>query len=295
MGFFRTTGGTVTATPAIPSVSSQSIFAPVVRLSPGLAVKSVVRNDACTDCIVHVGSGGLVRTRVPSGAGQRTAYALLDIGDRARDGQVLVHDVIGFGRGDTPAQPVNLRPAARLPKACDLRACRPARPAALPDQPGGRTPLCPAPSADRRHGPQRRHSRRRRRCRREGERIGRGQRERGADSGGAEAQRCPYSGATIPRSRSDRLRRTAGWDRDQRDSRAGVRLHVLGAGSDCPRCAGRAVTTGAGAVAGESAPAARLSLPADHLGPRRRGQHSDRCPRELERRHRYLHLRMGAL
>ena len=108
MGLFRTTGGTVTAAPAIPSVRSQSIFAPVIRVAPGLAVKNVVRNDACTGCIVHVGSGGLVRTQVPSGAGQRTAYALLDIGDRARNGHVLIHDVIGFGRGETPAQPIRL-------------------------------------------------------------------------------------------------------------------------------------------------------------------------------------------
>jgi hypothetical protein len=108
MGLFRTTGDTVTAASAIPSVRSQSIFAPVIRVAPGLAVRNVVRNDACTGCIVHVGSGGLVRTQVPSGAGQRTAYALLDIGDRGRGGHVLVHDVIGFGRGETPAQPIRL-------------------------------------------------------------------------------------------------------------------------------------------------------------------------------------------
>jgi hypothetical protein len=108
IGLFRSTGGIVTATPAIPRVSSQSIFAPAIRLAPGLAVRNVIRNDACTGCIVHVGSGGAVRSQVPSGAGQRTAYALLDIGDRAGNGQVLVHDVIGFGRGDRPAQPAPL-------------------------------------------------------------------------------------------------------------------------------------------------------------------------------------------
>jgi hypothetical protein len=57
---------------------------------------------------VHVGSGGLVRAELPSGAGRRTAYALLSVGDIAAHGQVLVHDVIGFGRGETPARRVRL-------------------------------------------------------------------------------------------------------------------------------------------------------------------------------------------
>src|ERR1700745_238376 len=107
-GLFRSTDATVTATPAIPSVSSQSIFVPRSRLDSGLTVNGAVRTHACTGCIIHVGSGGLVRAEVPSGAGERTAYALLDIGPSAGNGQLLVHDVIGFGRGDAPAQPVRL-------------------------------------------------------------------------------------------------------------------------------------------------------------------------------------------
>ena len=105
---FRSTGGPVTATPAIPSFSSQSIFAPATRPASGLTVRGVVRNGACKSCTVHVGSGGLVRAEVPSGAGRRTAYALLDVGNHAAGGQVLVHDVIGFGRGETPARRVSL-------------------------------------------------------------------------------------------------------------------------------------------------------------------------------------------
>src|SRR5947208_3143941 len=96
VALFRSTGGTVTATPAIPSISSQSIFAPATRPGSGPKVDGVVRNGACGDCVVHVGSRGLVRAEVPSGAGRRTAYALLNIGRIAANGQVLVHDVIGF-------------------------------------------------------------------------------------------------------------------------------------------------------------------------------------------------------
>ena len=210
-------------------------------------------------------------------------------------GTVLVHDVIGFGRGETPAQPI------RLLQLLDSRqrvifelVAQPDRRLYLTSPEGGlrSTPLLlptratvpndgiagvavdvavkanesVAVSVN-------------------GVRTAAVPKLRGARTGGA----------TIPRSRSDRLLRTAGCDRDQRDSRAGVGLHVLGAGSDCPRCAGRAVTTTGAAAAGESAPAAQLALPADDLGPRRRRQHADRCPRELERRHRYVHLRMGAL
>src|SRR5207248_10859706 len=46
--------------------------------------------------------------RVPSGAGQRTVSALLDLGGRASGGEVLIHDVIGFGRGEAPAKPVRV-------------------------------------------------------------------------------------------------------------------------------------------------------------------------------------------
>jgi len=108
VGLFRSIGDTVTATPAIPAYSSQSIFAPAARPGSGLAVRGLVRNRACADCIVHVGSGGLVRAEVPSGAGKRTAYALLDLGKSRANGQVFVHDVIGFGRGETPTRPVRL-------------------------------------------------------------------------------------------------------------------------------------------------------------------------------------------
>jgi hypothetical protein len=105
---FRSTGGTVTATPAIPRVGSESIFAPAAQPRSSLDVSGVVRKGDCSNCAVHVGSGGLVRAEVPSGAGRRTAYALLDVGNIATTGQVLVHDVIGFGRGQTPARRVRL-------------------------------------------------------------------------------------------------------------------------------------------------------------------------------------------
>jgi hypothetical protein len=107
-GLFRSTGAPVTATPVIPSVNSQSIFAPLPRLNSGLAVSDIVQNDACRGCTVHIGPGGLIRAEVPSGAGKRTAYALLDLGNRPAGGRMLVHDVIGFGRDQTPAQPVRL-------------------------------------------------------------------------------------------------------------------------------------------------------------------------------------------
>jgi hypothetical protein len=105
---FRSTGGTATATPAIPPIGSESIFAPATRASHRLEVSGVVRKGDCGDCAVRVGSGGLVRAEVPSGAGRRTAYALLDVGKIASDGQILVHDVIGFGRGEAPARRVRL-------------------------------------------------------------------------------------------------------------------------------------------------------------------------------------------
>jgi hypothetical protein len=108
LALLRSTGGTVTATPAIPSFSSRSIFAPPTRPTSGLKVSGVVRNGACEGCTVNVSSGGLVRARVPSGAGERTAYALLDIGSHASGGRVLIHDVIGFGRDQTPARRVAL-------------------------------------------------------------------------------------------------------------------------------------------------------------------------------------------
>ncbi len=103
VALFRATDGTVTATPEIPSFGSKSIFAPAARPASRLPVSGVFQNGSCTGCSVHVGSGGLVRAEVPSGAGKRTAYALLDIGNRADNGPVLVHDVIGFGRGEAPA------------------------------------------------------------------------------------------------------------------------------------------------------------------------------------------------
>jgi hypothetical protein len=108
VALFRSTGGTVTATPAIPSFSSKSVFAPASPPRSGLSVSGVVQNDACTGCTVHVGSGGLVRAQVPSGGGRRTAYALLHLANRAAGGEVLVHDVIGFGRGETPARRIAL-------------------------------------------------------------------------------------------------------------------------------------------------------------------------------------------
>src|SRR3954447_19736742 len=108
VALFRSTGGTVTATSAIPSFGSKSVFVPATPPRSGLSVSGVVRNGACRGCTVHVGSGGLVRAQVPSGGGRRTAYALLDLANRAAGGEVLVHDVIESGRGEPPARRIAL-------------------------------------------------------------------------------------------------------------------------------------------------------------------------------------------
>jgi hypothetical protein len=108
VALFRSNGGTATATPVIPSFSSQSIFAPASQPSSGLTAGGVIHNVACKGCTVRVGSGGLVRAKVPSGGRTKTAYALLSLGSGAAHGPVLVHDVIGFGRGEAPVRRVSL-------------------------------------------------------------------------------------------------------------------------------------------------------------------------------------------
>jgi hypothetical protein len=105
---FHSTRNTVTSTAVIPSFRSQSIFAPATRSTSGPSVSDIVQNRACKGCTVHAGSGGLVRADVPSGAGTRTAYALFDVAHRASRVPVLIHDVIGFGRGEAPARRVRL-------------------------------------------------------------------------------------------------------------------------------------------------------------------------------------------
>jgi hypothetical protein len=108
VALFRSTGGPAATTPAIPPVGSESIVAAATQPESGLKVRGLVRKGDCGNCAVHVGSGGLVRAEVPSGGGRRTAYALLDIGNIPANGQVLVHDVIGFGRGETPTRRIRL-------------------------------------------------------------------------------------------------------------------------------------------------------------------------------------------
>jgi len=132
LGFLHSTGGPVALTPALPPVGSQSIFvpaaavpsppapprqdpaadeqqpAPTEQFASGLTIGDVVTNPACGRCTVRFASGGVVRARVPAGSGRRQAYALLDLGNRAADARVLAHDVIAFGRGERPAQPLNV-------------------------------------------------------------------------------------------------------------------------------------------------------------------------------------------
>jgi hypothetical protein len=105
---FHSTGGSVSATRVIPSFRSQSVFAPTTGIASGRTVNHIVQNQGCKGCSVHAGSGGLVRAEVPSGAGKRTAYALIDLPRRESHGPVLIHDVIGFGRGEAPAERARL-------------------------------------------------------------------------------------------------------------------------------------------------------------------------------------------
>src|SRR3954470_17536178 len=104
VALFRSTGGTVTATSAIPSFGSKSVFVPATPPRSGLSVSGVVRNGACRGCTVHVGSGGLVRAQVPSGGGR--AEALRAAGPRKRAGgrEVALPRRNGVRRGETPAR-----------------------------------------------------------------------------------------------------------------------------------------------------------------------------------------------
>ena len=85
-----------------------------------------------------------MQAEVPSGAGKRTAYALLDIGNRAASRQVLIHDVIGFGRGETPARRVRLLQVLDLSHSVIFElVAKPDRRLYLTSPPGGlrATPL----------------------------------------------------------------------------------------------------------------------------------------------------------
>jgi len=108
LALFHSTAGVDTATPGIPAATSQSVFAPMTQFASGLTVGDIVRSGACSGCVVHIGAGARVEAKVPSGGGDRAAYALLVVDQGADQRPVLVHDVIGFGRGQVPARPVPL-------------------------------------------------------------------------------------------------------------------------------------------------------------------------------------------
>jgi hypothetical protein len=116
LGFLHTGTGEVGVAPAIPPVASQSIFAPAAvaptsltqMLAPGLSVKGLVTAPACPSCTLRLGAGGLVRARVGSGAAERKAYALLDLGAKGDSSSLVARDVIALGRGEQPLGPVRV-------------------------------------------------------------------------------------------------------------------------------------------------------------------------------------------
>ena len=135
LGFVHSSGTPQAIATGIPPVGSQSIFVPPGRTGgppAGTATTTVpatsppapaslpateqaartiegsVTNHACASCAVHVLTGGIVQARMPGGSGHRHAYALLDLGASTSGGHVLAHDVIGFGRGQSPVRPLTV-------------------------------------------------------------------------------------------------------------------------------------------------------------------------------------------
>ena len=91
----------------IPRVEAQSVFAPAPTASaaqPGVIAGfgADVATNSCRGCTLRLSAGGGIRARVAAGSLQRRAYAVLDLGGRAIDGQIAAHDVIGLGFGETP-------------------------------------------------------------------------------------------------------------------------------------------------------------------------------------------------
>ena len=91
----------------IPRVKAQSVFAPASTASaaqPGVLASfgADVTTNSCRGCTLRLSADGGILARVATGSLQRHAYAVLDLGSRAIDGQIAAHDVIGLGLGETP-------------------------------------------------------------------------------------------------------------------------------------------------------------------------------------------------
>ena len=95
---------------AILRVVAQSVFAPTSTARAGAPVGfgEAVTANACHGCTLRLSAGGGVRARVATGSLSRHAYAVLDLGSRAIDGQIAAHDVIGLGLGETPVTSVHV-------------------------------------------------------------------------------------------------------------------------------------------------------------------------------------------
>ena len=95
---------------AILRVAAQSVFAPAstARAGAPAGFGEDVTANACRGCTLRLSAGGGVRARVATGSLRRHAYAVLDLGSRAIDGQIATHDVIGLGLGETPVTVVHL-------------------------------------------------------------------------------------------------------------------------------------------------------------------------------------------
>ncbi len=95
---------------AILRVVSQSVFAPASTGQAGTPASfgEAVTANTCRGCTLRLSAGGGVRARVATGSLNRHAYAVLDLGSRAIDGQIAAHDVIGLGLGETPVTSVHV-------------------------------------------------------------------------------------------------------------------------------------------------------------------------------------------
>ena len=107
LGFLDSGSQTGDMVTGIPRVMAQSVFAPAPTASaaqPGVLASfgADVTTNSCRGCTLRLSAGGGIRARVATGSLQRHAYAVLNLGGRAIDGQIAAHDVIGLGLGETP-------------------------------------------------------------------------------------------------------------------------------------------------------------------------------------------------
>ena len=107
LGFLDSGSQTGDMVAGIPRVTAQSVFVPASTASAAQAgvVASFgedVTTNSCRGCTLRLSADGGIRARVATGSLQRHAYAVLDLGSRAIDGQIAAHDVIGLGSGETP-------------------------------------------------------------------------------------------------------------------------------------------------------------------------------------------------